>query len=144
QIGYNNSEWDGFVEIGILVGGCILFENKRTKTQKIIIAIIGFILCISALRIGWFFYFNSAEHLTANKGGVELRSETVNDEESISLNGDWEFYPSTYIIDDPPSVRKVPQYIKVPGNWNTVSKPLNGNASGYGSYKLKILLPEQD
>ncbi|MBW8351163.1 response regulator [Bacillus sp. IITD106] len=121
-----------------------MFGNTRTKTQKILITIIGFILCISALRIGWFFYFNSAEQQTAKKGVVDLRSETLNDEDSISLNGEWEFYPSTFIMDDPPSVRKVPQYIKVPGNWKTEMKPLNGNASGYGSYKLKILLPEQD
>jgi sensor histidine kinase YesM len=96
------------------------------------------------LRIGWFFHFNSSEHHTAIKGIVDLRDETFSDKATVSLNGEWEFYPSTFIIDDSPSVSTVSQYIQVPGNWKKEMEPLTGNALGYGSYKLKILLPEQD
>lgn len=118
--------------------------NRNTNSKRIILVIISFIVGILALRIGWFLYFNSPSYEAAQKGIVDLRNETLSEDKTISLNGEWTFYPSTFIMDDTPGNEREQQYLQVPGNWKDIMEPFNGSALGYGSYRLKILLPEHD
>ncbi|MFD1206180.1 ATP-binding protein [Sporosarcina contaminans] len=121
-----------------------MISKNDVPTKKIFFTIIGFLLCILSLRIGWFFYFNSPDHQIAEKGIVDLRGETLTERETISLNGEWAFYPSEFVIDNLSTNRLNEQYIKVPMNWKNELHPHNQNALGYGTYTLKILLPEQE
>ncbi|RJG19123.1 hypothetical protein [Paenibacillus thiaminolyticus] len=57
----------------------------------------------------------------------------------IPLNGEWEFIPGVLLGDDlrsPASSGDEPSYVYVPGTWS----PVTGSASGYGSYRLRILM----
>jgi len=120
-----------------------LIAHPYTKNKKILLAIFSFLVCILALRIGWFFYFNSPGQQTATKGIVDLRQETLTEHETVPLNGEWVFYPSAFIIDDSTDNELEQRYIQVPHNWKHIMEHIEGSALGYGSYRLKILLPEQ-
>lgn len=120
-----------------------MIVSRDKKLKKIVLSIGCFILCILALRIGWLLYFNSSTHQNAKMGIVDLRNETLTEDEIVFLNGEWDFYPSTFIIDDKLGDRTEQQYIQVPGNWKKELGAQNEPAIGYGSYRLKILLPLQ-
>ncbi|MBB4824885.1 signal transduction histidine kinase [Sporosarcina luteola] len=117
--------------------------TSRMKTRNIILMISSFILCILVLRIGWFFYFNSPEHRTAVSGIADFRQEPLREDNTVSLNGEWQFYPSEFIMETPSQVTEA-QYIQVPMNWRAALDPADQTARGYGSYRLAILLPEQE
>ncbi|AVK83741.1 hypothetical protein C3943_09260 [Lysinibacillus sp. B2A1] len=119
-----------------------MIAHKFTKSKKLLI-IISFIVSLLSLRFGWFLYFNAPTNQTAEKGIVDLRHVTLKEDKVIFLNGEWLFYPSKFIIDDS-GVNNEQQYIQVPGNWREKMESLEGSAIGYGSYRLKILLPNQE
>jgi len=116
--------------------------NKVTKSKKLLI-IISFIFILLSMRFGWFLYFNAPTNQTAERGVVDLRHITLKEDKVIFLNGEWLFYPSKFIIDDS-STNIEPQYIQVPGNWKEQMEALEGSSIGNASYRLKILLPDQD
>ncbi|QTD43186.1 ATP-binding protein [Sporosarcina sp. Te-1] len=120
-----------------------MITTSRMKTRNIILTISSFVLCILALRIGWFLYFNSPEHQTAANGIADFRQEPLREDKTVSLNGEWRFYPSEFIMETP-SQEKGVQYIQVPMNWRAALDPADQTAVGYGSYRLTILLPEQE
>lgn len=120
-----------------------LIKKEPIKSKKILLIIIIFIISILSLRLAWFFYFNSPTHHTAKKGVVDLRNEPMKEDEVIFLNGEWIFYPSKFIINNPNVNETDQQKIQVPGNWKENMETIVGSAIGYGSYRLKILLPDQ-
>lgn len=71
-------------------------------------------------------------------GVIDL--STYQFEKPVSLNGEWEFYPSQLIH---PSEflwqSKEVKYLKVPSPWNDL---MMNQGFGYGTYRLKVLLPE--
>lgn len=120
-----------------------LIKKEPIKSKKILLIIIIFIISILSLRLAWFFYFNSPTHHTAKKGVVDLRNEPMKEDEVIFLNGEWIFYPSKFIINNPNVNETDQEKIQVPGNWKENMETIVGSAIGYGSYRLKILLPDQ-
>ncbi|MEC1305937.1 sensor histidine kinase [Lysinibacillus capsici] len=120
-----------------------MIKKEPIKSKKILLIIIIFIISILSLRLAWFFYFNSPTHHTAKKGVVDLRNEPMKEDEVIFLNGEWIFYPSKFIINNPNVNETDQQKIQVPGNWKENMETIVGSAIGYGSYRLKILLPDQ-
>ncbi|MEY2366352.1 ATP-binding protein [Lysinibacillus capsici] len=120
-----------------------MIKKEPMKSKKILFIIIIFIISILSLRLGWFFYFNSPTHHTVKNGVVDLRNEPMKEDEVIFLNGEWIFYPSKFIVNNPNVNETDQQKIQVPGNWKENMETIVGSAKGYGSYKLKILLPDQ-
>jgi len=120
-----------------------LIKKELIKSKKILFIIIIFIISLLSLRLGWFFYFNSPTHHTVKNGVVDLRNEPMKEDEVIFLNGEWIFYPSKFIINNPNVNETDQQKIQVPGNWKENMEKIVGSAIGYGSYRLKILLPAQ-
>jgi len=76
----------------------------------------------------------------AAKGVIDLRGLK---EDTIKLNGEWEFFWGEFCNPDP-SLRlkscqsSTEKYIQFPGQWQKLGYPIDG----YATYKLKILLPE--
>jgi len=68
-------------------------------------------------------------------------SKTGRMNEIVDLNGEWEFYPGKLLtpadFQNPDTILK-PVFLHVPGDWNKIQ-----NAKGYGTYRLKILLPSE-
>lgn len=87
----------------------------------------------------------------ASKGILDLRNfpfKYSNDEDGIiNLTGEWEFYWEKFI--DPNKKQSTENFITVPSNWRDHSIMHSGEkffppANGYASYRLKILLPENN
>ncbi|HLQ97646.1 MAG TPA: ATP-binding protein, partial [Candidatus Dormibacteraeota bacterium] len=69
------------------------------------------------------------------------------DKQTITLDGEWEFYPNQFL--DPKSGNNVEadetkEFISVPGDWSGYLPKKAIPAYGYGTYKLKIILPDDD
>ncbi|GKV56496.1 hypothetical protein NCCP2222_24430 [Sporosarcina sp. NCCP-2222] len=88
-------------------------------------------------------YFNSPEQQTAVKGVADLRTVTLQDNKTVSLNGEWFFHPSAFITKSTLQDEK-PKYIQVPKNWSTILNSSGDTEIEYGTYQLTILLPEQE
>ncbi|WOV88099.1 ATP-binding protein [Sporosarcina oncorhynchi] len=109
--------------------------------KRIYLTIVLFFLGLTFLRIGWINYHEIPEHPHAVKGHVDLSEWTFTDNETITLDGEWEFYPHEFL--DPLAHQETSkQYITVPGNW---VEDLHSTESiapyGYGTYRLKLKVP---
>lgn len=63
---------------------------------------------------------------------------------SISLDGEWEFYPDSFITheDFKQSSSDERQYLQVPGNWSNAFSRDSPSTYGYGTYRLRILVDQ--
>ncbi|MFC2098462.1 sensor histidine kinase [Bacteroidota bacterium] len=89
---------------------------------------------------------NAQEWSPAEKGILDLRNYQFNEHSQIKLNGEWEFYWEDFVMPqelhsaNPPSPTL---YAKVTGYWIDYSnEEITFPGTGYGSYRLRILLPE--
>jgi signal transduction histidine kinase/CheY-like chemotaxis protein len=74
----------------------------------------------------------------AQRGVIDLRNTDFSTSPTIELNGEWQFFWNELIQPDA-NVRRLPSFVEVPHLWNDY--PSLGS-KGYGTYKLRILLPE--
>jgi len=115
---------------------------KKTKKGIWLNAVI-FLLFIVALNVGrllWISLFEHDETHRAEQGVLDLRDWDMNSSRTITLDGEWEFYPDQFIVSKGTEEQNSSQYIAVPGNW---SRALNGDDPtpyGYGSYRLTLLV----
>ncbi|MCB1144684.1 MAG: ATP-binding protein [Leptospiraceae bacterium] len=60
--------------------------------------------------------------------------------EVVALDGEWEFYPNEFLLPNSETQfqNSSVRLLNVPGNWNT----LFPDGNGYGTYRLKVHLPE--
>lgn len=99
--------------------------------------------------MGWAFYHKTPEHPHAEKGIADLSDWLFTDNQTITLDGEWEFYPNELLrIDgtDDQNVSDNKRFVTVPeiwkGSWSVDSDALP--TYDYGTYRLKIKLPEDD
>lgn len=110
--------------------------------------IIGlFLILLTGGRLLWISIFNHSDQPYAINGELDLRQWDGFDDRSISLDGEWEFYPHTWLMDR--NIEglndKKPHYVSVPNGWNDELVDQQSTPYGYGSYRLKILVdPHQD
>ena len=85
----------------------------------------------------------NAANPVAKKGVLDLRNETP-DLRSINLSGEWEFYWKQLLTpDDFETGTEQFNYAKVPGYWGRYKDAIpEVTGVGYGTYRLKILMPE--
>lgn len=112
--------------------------------------IIGlFLLILSFLRIQWMDMFNDVPLSHIQNGQLELQDWHASDDEVLLLDGEWEFYPSTWLFDqgDPADINESQkEFIEVPGGWKSALQDDEGEDSsfGYGSYRLRVFVdPEK-
>ena len=111
--------------------------------SKIFVIVGLFALVLTSVRLIWVNYHATPEHPRAVKGVLDLRNWQLPDDQTINLNGDWEFYPSAFI--DPTTAGTInsphqKSYLKVPGSWNTAFPKSRNSMLDYGTYHLKIQL----
>ncbi|SDF92490.1 His Kinase A (phospho-acceptor) domain-containing protein [Fontibacillus panacisegetis] len=120
---------------------------KKYKTWKTF-AIVGlFIIILTGSRLLWIDKFYTDDQPQIENGVLDLRDwDAAQKGHSINLDGQWEFYPHVFLIDDPiKAFNTTPQMLQVPGKWNDSLEPGHSTPYGYGSYRLQILVnPERD
>lgn len=111
--------------------------------RKQIFILLAFLIIITGIRLPWVSYLlNEPEHPGVTNGVLDLRGWTLPANRTISLNGEWEFYPGQLI--EPTSVPDVSlgnrSYLQVPGSWDSAFAKLPKDDFRYGTYRLRILV----
>lgn len=97
---------------------------------------------------------DSRELPRAEKGVLDLREWNFREQGVVQLRGEWEFYSQRFLPPSPPVMRMTEasldvhslnrvqkSYIAVPGKWDSALP--DGQPDGFGTYRLRILLPDE-
>ncbi|WP_312470536.1 ATP-binding protein [Neobacillus sp.] len=120
--------------------------NNRSLTRKYLLIFVLFLIVITSYRILWVLSNTTPPHAQAKNGVLDLRNWVFDDDQTIPLDGKWEFYPHLLLMPntfDHPTNESAKSLITVPGNWRgalTENKP--EHSYGFGTYRLRILLPK--
>lgn len=120
-------------------------ENQPITLKKIFLIIILFFLILTSFRIGWILYHQAPDHPKAEKGLIDLSNWTFDDKQTITLDGEWLFYPNQFLnpgINNHPETDEPIEFITVPEDWQDIFSNHDIPAYGYGTYQLKVLLPD--
>ena len=114
-----------------------MFSIKQTtKRHLLIISLIFFVL--TAFRVLWLIYFlPPAGQPIAQAGVFDMHNQFLPDDETFHLNGEWGYYPAL-LLNGQESIANEEKTISVPTQEKTAV------TEKYGTYRLKILLSEND
>lgn len=119
--------------------------NRNTLSiWKMLMIAILFVIVLAGLRLGWITAFSDPDQPQIVEGELDLRNWDFSEDPLITLNGDWEFYPYKWLLDNKDPDVEEPQYIPVPGSWDALLNPKDASPYGYGSYRLRILVNPGD
>lgn len=119
--------------------------NKESVSRKKILLMIAlFFLLLTCIRISWILYHQAPEHPVAKQGILDLSNWSFQDNQSITLDGEWDFYPNQLL--SPHNIDSVTkQTIVVPNSWeNELDQTNRINTYGSGTYHLKVILPDTE
>ncbi|TNJ67780.1 response regulator [Paenibacillus hemerocallicola] len=108
--------------------------------RKLFLLITLFLCLLTSLRLVWMAIQATPDHPHASRGVLDLREWNFEGNRSITLNGEWEFYPEQLVPNNErgPTSSSEPAYIQVPSDWRT-SMP-GQTPYGYGTYRLRIMV----
>ena len=120
----------------------VILENRRKKHGRIIYALVLSALVV-VLSIAYVYNLNYGKEPSnvALEGVADLSAWEA--QEVIALDGWWHFYPDELIDADEADIGQYAEketLINVPAQW--VADSSGTNAVRYGTYRLKILVPE--
>ncbi|RJX37115.1 response regulator [Paenibacillus pinisoli] len=86
----------------------------------------------------WMEWFHLQKQVTIQNGQLDLRDWRVEDGDVLLLDGEWEFYPSQWLISGgrERAAEAGAVLIPVPGGWNKALNAEQPTPYGYGSYRL--------
>lgn len=117
--------------------------KKIKDNYKWILIIAIFLTSITAIRLFWMDFltmFDYQENLSVESGVIDLRDVNLNDKQTIALDGEWEFYPSSLIATQGQTADKKKVILSVPRNWESVFENNDAETIHYGTYRLRILI----
>lgn len=123
-----------------------IYQMKKSH----MILLIGLLLVIlSSLRMVWMVLLPHQEQVSSTNGQLDLRHWNADDGGVLLLDGEWEFYPSLWLLDGSRrqrvSAEIEPKLISVPGGWNEALHSEEPTPYGYASYRLRIKVnPKQN
>ncbi len=104
--------------------------------------IIGiFLIILSGSRFLWMHAFYASSDLSIKNGQLNLTDWQAQEDDVLLLDGEWEFYPSQWLIDHEAKSNideANRRLIQVPGKWDDVLNEEQSTPYGYGSYRLRI------
>lgn len=114
--------------------------------RKMVLPALLFILALTGVRLVWLVARTEPHDPAAVKGILDLRPYGLPGSRTMNLDGEWEFYPSRLLEHVEPDAQPAPSptYLKVPGLWNKATAGLAHETFQYGTYRLRILLPDGD
>ncbi|MYL57734.1 response regulator [Virgibacillus halodenitrificans] len=116
---------------------------KSFSIKKLILLLSMLIFILTCFRIMWIMYYQPSHEVQASDGVLDLSEINLAPSETVSLDGEWDFYPNrllspTFISDDN-NLKQTS--MMVPGTWILNSE--NKDNIHYGTYHLKIILPKE-
>lgn len=114
-------------------------------TKKKLLIIVGvFVFIIISFRMLWIGIFLNQDDPHVQKGVLDLRKLNLQERSSISLNGQWLFYPGQFVNPnsnkDKLKMNNHHSWITVPKDWREAVTKERNTPFGYGTYRLQILL----
>lgn len=110
---------------------------------KLLIVIGMFLVILTGARLIWIVSFSSTDQPNAVNGVMDLRKWDAAEGRTLTLDGQWEFYPSVMLMNSgglQGSYGEKAKLIQVPGNWDDFLRPGEKTPYGYGSYRLRVLV----
>lgn len=113
------------------------------RKNYLIVSIAIFVI-FSSLATATFFHFYQFQRMPIAKNGVlDLRQWDFEENGPVRLNGEWNFFWNQLLTPEETAVRKRTGVIQVPAKWSSESAGVGPlPAIGYGTYQLRIRLPE--
>ncbi|WP_194231440.1 ATP-binding protein [Paenibacillus donghaensis] len=106
------------------------------------------IIILSSLRMLWMELFPDHKQMSIQNGQLDLRDWNAEDGGVLLLDGEWEFYPSQWLMDGSRQraiSKNEPRLIQVPGGWNKALHAGESTPYGFASYRLRLYVnPEKD
>jgi len=109
-------------------------------TRKTFLILTVFLIFITGLRLTVLHFEKTIKHPIAKKGTLDLRGWEFPKSSTITLDGEWEFYPYNMITTEKSSALTKKRYLQVPGKWDKAFPADDKNSFKYGTYRLQILL----
>ncbi|MFD1416547.1 ATP-binding response regulator [Oceanobacillus jeddahense] len=101
------------------------------------------ILCmisLSVFRLIWAGLFQENITPDIQEGKLDLSSWEIEEGQSLLLDGEWDFYPSQFLMQEDTNPAEAPEAIQVPHGWeNNLGSPF-----GYGTYRLQLQVQPDD
>ena len=119
--------------------------NETNKKYKWALIIVIFLISITAIRLLWIGFLTRLDfpdNPSANHGILDLRGWKFSDRKTLQLNGEWEFFPNTFITTKEQAEKSKKVYLHVPQKWDALFENDKKNSLHYGTYRLRILLDE--
>lgn len=91
-------------------------------------------------RLVWLELFKPEQQPYATNGLLNLQGFDLLAAGSITLDGQWEFYPGVWLQDEEEGQKHNAKFIHIPGGWNSYLETDQDTPFGYGSYRLQIML----
>ncbi|MFD1067288.1 ATP-binding response regulator [Oceanobacillus locisalsi] len=98
------------------------------------------IISLSVLRLIWGGIFQENITPAIEDGELVLRSWEIGERNTLMLDGEWDFYPSQFVMQEGGLPAEAPEAIQVPHGWeNNLGSPF-----GYGTYRLQMTVDPDD
>ncbi|MEK5039974.1 hybrid sensor histidine kinase/response regulator [Sporosarcina sp. FSL K6-3457] len=113
--------------------------------KKTIVIVVMFACLLLSFRLLWINQNLTVDYPLAEKGILDLRGTELQDDKSITLNGEWLFYREQLVDPQKMDAQQSglePFEITVPGDWRKSVSHDENSSYGYGTYRLRILLDE--
>ncbi|URN95883.1 MAG: ATP-binding protein [Candidatus Pristimantibacillus lignocellulolyticus] len=116
-------------------------SKYQMKKSYIILLLVFILVVLTGLRFIWMETFNVPKQASIHNGQIDLRNWNAEDGNILLLDGEWEFYPSQWLIDGSRQQLlgdNAPRHIQVPGGWSEVLHADKPSPYGHGSYRLLL------
>lgn len=113
-----------------------------------IVLLLGLLLIILfSSRMLWIDSFRYQKHEPIKDAQFDLRDWNAEDGDILLLDGEWEFYPSQWLIENGQLQdldQSGPTLIELPGKWDEALHTEESTPYGFGSYRLRLYVDPED
>lgn len=98
-------------------------------------------------RLVWLDLFQPSDQPHATEGRLDLRGLEAVSDGTITLDGEWEFYPGVLLMSQEQELRRLPESaakVDIPSQWNEWMHSDTPTPYGFGSYRLTILVDDKN
>ncbi|MDF2681283.1 MAG: hypothetical protein K0R47_2473 [Brevibacillus sp.] len=108
-----------------------------------LLTIFTLFLFFIGIRLTWHYIYSPEVMPVAEQGVLDARGWDFANKGTIELDGEWEFYREKLLQTDQLSAKGTsPLIVHLPGVWDKYVNDEKVTSLGYGTYHVKLLLPE--